>query len=179
MSSEGRRPTTYTMVDIAIIGVAAAIFGVLFQAWWSVYYAVKAIGGPIGARLVTYGLWFMPAPLVATLIRKPGSALLGELVPAILEALFPQAGGATVVIYGVAQGAFSELAYLATGYRRFGIVEAAIAGALPAIPATALDAALFGDIYPFDYMAFLVVAIMISGAIYGLLAYLIARSAKR
>lgn len=179
MGSGERRPIAYTMVDIAIIGVTAAIFGVLFQAWWSVYYAVKAIGGPIGARLVTYGLWFMPAPLVATLIRKPGSALLGELIPAILEALFPQAGGATVVIYGVAQGAFSELAYLATRYKRFGIAEAAIAGALPAIPATALDALLFGDIYPFEYMALIVIAIMVSGAIYGLLAYVIAKSARR
>jgi len=168
----------YTMVDVLILGAVAAIYGVLFFAWWNVYYAVKAVGGPIVARLVTYGLWFMPAPLAASLIRKAGSAFLGELLPALIESIIPTAGGLTNAIYGIAQGAFSEAAYAIFGYRRFGVVQSTLAGALAGIPAVALDAILFGDIFPFNIMVLVVAAAMLSGAIYGALAYAIARSVK-
>jgi len=168
----------YTMVDVLILGAVAAIYGVLFYAWWSVYYAVEAVGGPIAARLVTYGLWFMPAPLAASLIRKVGSAFLGELLPALLESIIPTPAGLTNAIYGAAQGAFSEAAYAIFGYRRFGVVQSVLAGALAGIPAVALDAILYGEVFPFGIMVVVVAVAMLSGAIYGALAYMIARSVK-
>ncbi|MCY0868094.1 MAG: ECF transporter S component [Desulfurococcus sp.] len=165
----------YTLIDILVLGVTAAVFSVLFYVWWDVYYAVKAVGGPVVARLVTYGLWFMPAPLAASLIRKPGSALLGEFLPALLESIIPTPGGLTNAIYGVAQGVFSEASYTLFFYRKYSLLQAAIAGALPAIPAFTLDALLFGDIYPAREAVIVVSAIALSGAIYGMLAYTIAR----
>jgi len=56
----------------------------------------------------------MAAPLAASLIKKP----LRELVNAL---------------YGLAQGLFSEVAYAAGRYKRCGLVEAAVAGALAGI----------------------------------------------
>lgn len=166
-----KRAGTFTVVDALVLGTIAAVYGALFTVWWSAYYAVKAVGGPIVARLVTYGLWFMPAPLAASLIRKPGSALLGELLPALVESILPTPGGITNLIYGIAQGAFSEASYALFLYRRFGLVQALIAGALPALPAFALDALLFGDIYPVDQALVVISAIAVSGALYGAIAY--------
>ena len=54
----------YTLIDLLILGVIAAIFTIIFTSMWTVYYAVKASAGPIVARLLTYGAWFMPAPLL-------------------------------------------------------------------------------------------------------------------
>lgn len=163
------------MVDILVLGVIAAIYGVLFYIWWDVYYAVKAVGGPVAARLVTYGLWFMPAPLAASLIRKPGSAVLGEVLPALLESIIPTPGGLTNLIYGVAQGVFSEASYAGFLYKKYGLLQAILAGALPALPAFALDAALFGDIYPVNEAVIVVSAIAVSGALYGAIAHSVAR----
>ncbi|MEL9909532.1 MAG: ECF transporter S component [Desulfurococcus sp.] len=168
----------YTIVDILLLGVIAAIYSVLFYVWWDVYYLIKAIGGPIVARLITYGLWFMPAPLAASLIRKPGSALLGEFLPALLESIIPTPGGLTNAIYGIAQGVFSEASYAAFIYRRYGLLQACLAGALPAVPAFILDALLFGDIYPVNEAVVVIAAIALSGALYGAVSYLAAKVVK-
>ncbi|MEM4717716.1 MAG: ECF transporter S component [Desulfurococcaceae archaeon] len=169
----------YTMIDLLVLGATTAIFAVVFISAWTVYYAVKAIGGPIIARIATYGMWFMPAPLVASILRKRLSAFLGEFLPALLESILPTPGGLTNALYGFFQGLFSELAYLLTGYRKYNVYTAIIAGALPTIPAITLDALLFEEIYPFEYMGYIIVAVAISGAIYGALAYYVARSIRR
>lgn len=157
----------YTVVDYLYLGVIAVVFAILFTIWWDVYYAVKAIAGPVGTRVLTYGLWFMPVPLAASLIRKPGSGFLGEVLPALLEAIFPTPGGIYNLYYGLAQGAAGELGYLLFRYRKYGLLQATISGALPAIPALILDAILFEDIYPWNEMVIILVALMISGAVYG------------
>lgn len=169
----------YTMIDLLILGVIAAIFTIVFISMWTVYYAVKAAAGPIVARLLTYGAWFMPAPLAASLIRKKFSALLGEFLPALLESIMPTPGGLTNAIYGLCQGLFSELAYVATRYKKYDVLTASLAGALPAVAAVSLDAILFGDIYPLDYMVQIILAIALSGAIYGVLAYYIAKGIRK
>jgi len=60
------------MVDILVLGVITAVFGVVFYAMWSVYYAVKAVGGPIIARLVTYGVWFYASTTSCINNKKEG-----------------------------------------------------------------------------------------------------------
>ncbi|WP_440059359.1 ECF transporter S component [Thermogladius sp. 4427co] len=168
----------YTGIDYTLLGLVGVVFGIVFVPWWTVYYIIKAIGGPIVARIVTYGLWFMAAPMSAVLIRKPLSGLLGESIAGLIESLIPQAGGLTSLIYGFAQGLASELAYAAGRYRNFGLVTSALAGGLAGFPAVALDALLFGDIYPWDYMFWIIIAVFISGLIYGVLAYLVGRTVR-
>ncbi len=175
--SELRR--TYTVIDFLYLGVIAVVFAILFTVWWDVYYAVKALLGPIGTRVLTYGLWFMPVPLAASLIRKPFSGFLGEFLPALLEAIFPTPGGIYNLYYGIAQGLAGEAGYAVFKYKKYGVLQAAISGALPAIPALILDAILFEDIYPWNEMLLLLVALMISGALYGLIAYGVASSVRR
>ena len=118
------------------------------------------------------GSWLHHA---ASLIKKPLSALLGEFLPALLESILPTPGGLTNALYGIAQGFFSELAYTARRHNKYGLIEATVAGALAAIPAVTLDAVLFQVIYPWDYMVLILVAMAISSAVYGVLAYWVAR----
>ena len=169
----------YTAVDFALLGVVAVIMGIIFTFAWSVYEAVKTIGGPIAARLFTYGLWFIGAPLAATLIRKPLAAFLGETLGALLEALLPTPGAFTNIIYGAVQGALSELAYLLTGYRRFDPLIGAVAGALAGPGAIVLDAILFESIATPEVMTLWFIAATLSGAIYGFLASSAASIFKR
>lgn len=174
--SLGRR---FTALDLTYLGVVAAVSGVIFALTWNVYFLGSAIGGPIAARIISYGLWFIGAPLAATLIRKPGTAFLGEFLGALVETLIPTYGAFTNLIYGFAQGLASEVAYALFRYRRFGILQASLAGAFAGPPCVALDALLFGDIYPAEVMVLITIAAVISGAIYGAIAAIAVRSIRK
>jgi len=164
----------YTAVDFALLGVTAVVMGILFTLAWTVYEVADAFGGPIVARALSYGLWFIGAPLGATLVKKPLSGFLGETLGALLESLLPTIGGTTNLIYGVVQGALSELAYLFTGYKRFDAFIGALAGALAGPGAVALDAILFDAIAEPPVMLLWLLAASFSGALYGGLAALAA-----
>lgn len=121
----------------------------------------------------------MPAPLAASLIKKPPSALLGETLPALIESIIPMPGGFTNLIYGLAQGFLSEVAYAVFRYKRYGLVQAGLAGALPTISAVTLDAVLFRSIYPWNEILLIVIVVAISGAVYRVIAYYASRVVKR
>ncbi len=168
----------YSSVDYAILGVVAAVMGVVFVVAWEFYYLVKAALGPIGARVFTYGIWFMAAPLAASLIRKPLSAFSGEVLAALVETIIPTYGGYTNLIYGLAQGLASELGYLLFRYRRWGPVQAAVSGALAGPVAVALDQILFPELISLGTLLVLMLAATASGAIYGSIAYAVSRVRK-
>ena len=160
---------TWTSMDFALLAVAAAVASIIFYSAWFVY-EIGSAAGPIFSRMISYGLWFIGAPLAATLIRKPLSAFLGETLGALVESLLPTIGGITNLYYGIAQGALSELVYLARGYRRWDPLTAALAGAAAAPAAVALDALLFNEIATLPVMILWTIAAAISGAIYGFVA---------
>jgi energy-coupling factor transport system substrate-specific component len=169
-----RRSTyRYTVIDYTLLGVVAVIAGIVFYATWFIYYAAEAVGGPVIARLASYGLWFIGAPLAASLIRKPGSAFLGETLGALIETIIPTAGGFTNLIYGLAQGAASELAYTMFKYRRFDELTGMLAGIFAAFPCVGLDAVLFSEIASPLVMTLWLIAAILSGAIYGFIAAII------
>ncbi|MEM0297712.1 MAG: ECF transporter S component [Zestosphaera sp.] len=159
-----------TGIDLALLAVAGVISGVVFTATWTIFSLMEVIVGPIGARLASYGLWFIGAPLAASLVRKPSSALIGELLGALVETLMAPAGGVTNVIYGFAQGLASEIGYLMFKYRHWNVASGAVAGALAGIPCVVLDALLFGEVGGPVEMSLWVLAACVSGAIYGAVA---------
>jgi len=163
----GKLRFAYTALDYAYLAVVAVIAGLIFAGTWFVYYAAEAIGGKIASRLVSYGLWFIGAPLAASVVRKPLSALLGETLGALVETLIPTTGGITNIVYGVFQGLASEAAYTLFRYRKYTPAVGALAGMLAAFPCIALDALLFGEIAPPGVMLLWLVAAMVSGAVYG------------
>lgn len=170
------RSSRFTSIDLALLAVAAVISGVIFTATWTVYNVAEVLAGPIGARVISYGLWFIGAPLAASLLKKPSSAFLGEFLGALVETLIAPAGGITNAIYGFAQGLTSELGYLMFRYRRWDVFSGALAGALAGIPAVTLDALLFGLIGGPVEMSLWVLAACASGGIYGAVVSSIALS---
>jgi len=161
------RTARFTSIDLALLAVAGVISGVIFTATWTIYNVSEVLAGPVGARIISYGLWFIGAPLAASLLKKPLSAFLGEFLGALVETLIAPAGGITNVIYGFAQGLASELGYFSFRYKRWDILSGAFAGALAGIPAVGLDARLFGVVGTPLEMGLWVIAACVSGAIYG------------
>lgn len=168
----------YRAVDLALLGVASVISGLIFAATWFIYELSQALGGIYLSRLISYGLWFLGAPLTASLVRKPLSGFLGEFLGALVETIIPTIGGFTNLIYGFAQGLASEAAYAIFKFRSYGALQAALAGVLAAPPCIVLDALLFREIYPAPVMLILLLAAAISGAMYGLASYYAVKSIR-
>ena len=125
------RHRTVDLVVAAMLGVA---FGVVFWAWDLVYTApanaLTAAFAPLTGLLG--GPWLVAGVVGGLLVRRPGAALVTELVGATVEALIGSQWGWTTVISGGLQGLGVELALALFLWRRFGPVVALLAGALSA-----------------------------------------------
>ena len=122
---------TVDLVSAAMLGVA---FGVVFWAWGLVYNAPSEAMGAVFAPLA--GLWYSPWLLAGVvgglLIRRPGAALITEVVAASVSALIGSQWGWLVLASGVLQGLGVELALALFAWKRFGPGVAMLAGVLAA-----------------------------------------------
>ena len=73
---------SWTLREILIVAVLGAAFGVLYLAWVQVWLIAQAIFGPVTMDVVM-GFWFIVSIIAAKIIRKPGAALLSELLTAV------------------------------------------------------------------------------------------------
>ena len=109
--------------DIIILALIGFLFGGIFLAAGWVYAILETALTPLGyapfANSILFGLWVMAAPVAAVLIKKPGSATLGEVLGALAEMLYGSFFGAAVLVSGLVQGVGSEVGFLATRYKRY------------------------------------------------------------
>lgn len=170
----------WTLREILVVAVLGAVFAALYIGWVQVWLVAQAAIGPLAMDLFM-GFWFVVSPLAATIIRKPGAALLAEVLAAAVELLLGSAGGLILILSGFVQGLGAEAAFAATGWRRY---------SLPVMLASGVTAAIASFIYTwvrFDYGALapgLLAAMFglrcLSGALLGgLLAHVLARALYR
>lgn len=121
----------WTTRDIVVSAALAVAIGISFIVFDWVYLVGKSVLGDI-TQSVMEGLWLLGALLVPYIVRRPGSAIFGELVASLVEASF-NPFGVTVLIAGVLEGIGAELIFLATGYRRFDRKVMIVAGGFDAL----------------------------------------------
>jgi energy-coupling factor transport system substrate-specific component len=131
MASTKVRSQSWTTRDIVVTAAVSVATGISFIVFDWVFIAGQSVFGSI-AQSIMEGLWLLGALLVPYIVRRPGSALFGELVASIVEASF-NPFGVTVFIAGLIEGLGAEIVFLATGYRRFTWLVMAFAGAFDAL----------------------------------------------
>jgi energy-coupling factor transport system substrate-specific component len=114
------------LTDILVTIVISIGFGILYKLWGPLYYAVK----PLGLHLdqFIYGMWFIAATVAFLIIRKPGVALLAEIAASSGEFLMGSEFGLEVLFYGLVQGLFAELIFMAFRYKRYDLFVVSLAG---------------------------------------------------
>jgi energy-coupling factor transport system substrate-specific component len=164
------------LTDILVTVVIALVFGIVYKIWAPVYNSLA----PLGLQLqeLTYGMWFIAATVAYLLIRKAGVAFLAEVAAASGEFLVGSEYGLMVLIYGVIQGLFAELVFMAFRYKRFDLMVASLAGFAAAVGSLLLD--LFRG-YLFDYVWWnvtLLISFRIIGAVLlaGVLAFALVKA---
>lgn len=113
----------WALKDIVMIGIISVIFAVIYL--WAVYasIALNAMLTPMGlyvfANEIVFGIWFMAATFAAYVIRKPGVAIVAEMLAAFIEVLMGNMYGPIVFVSGFIQGAGAEVVFAATKYKKF------------------------------------------------------------
>lgn len=183
--------TRWRTVDILTIAFLGAAIGIAFWGWGMLY------NGPIMALRIGFapamgffvGPWFLAGVVSGLIVRRPGAALFGEVVAALVSMVPGTAWGASVLTAGILQGLGAELAFALLAYRSFGLPAAAFAGALSApfewffetakIPAMVADIPVLGALagsgswygdwalgYKFAYLGFMVASgILLAGVV--------------
>lgn len=122
------------VIMMAILGVVfAAVYLAVFQGGLALSTALTPAGLSAFGFEIIYGVWFMAATLAAYIIRKPGVALITELLAAAVELLMGNSGGLTVVLTGLIQGAGAELAFAIFRYKKWDLLSMSLAGILSAL----------------------------------------------
>jgi energy-coupling factor transport system substrate-specific component len=103
-STRARRGRWRT-VDLVTVVMVAVAFGVVFVGWGALtnVLAPLFLALPPLAGLV-YGFFWVPAVVAALIVRRPGAALLAELVAASVEPLLGGQWGVSTLGSGVCQG---------------------------------------------------------------------------
>ncbi len=168
----------WRVVDIVVAAVIAVAFGVVFVAWnalWSFTTPFFAALPP--AQALIYGVWLLPGVLVGLIVRKPGAALFGGLVSAIVSALIGSQWGIDAIVSGALQGGGAELAFALGLYRRWNLPFAMLAGILAGVGAAIHDIWVYYPDTGLNYQVVFAVALVLSGAVIaGIGAWLLLRA---
>ena len=125
-------PRAWRTVDFVVAAVLGVAAGVLFSAWNALYAPLSVPIGAVTPGLVALlnGTWLIGGLLVALVIRKPGAAVFGEVLAALVSAAVGNQWGWLVLFLGLAQGLAIEAGFAMWRYRRSGFIVVATAGVL-------------------------------------------------
>lgn len=122
------------VIMMAILGVVfSAVYMAVFQGGLALSTALTPAGlAPFGFEII-YGVWFMAATLAAYIIRKPGVALVTEVLASAIELLMGNSGGLTVVLTGIIQGLGAEVIFALFRYKKWNLGTLCLGGMLSAV----------------------------------------------
>jgi energy-coupling factor transport system substrate-specific component len=150
-------------VTTAVLGIAVGlVFWVLALSWKVLELAFQAFPPSIG---LIGGLWVLAGPLAGAIIRKPGGALLCELIAAVVEGVLGSHFGATVLLSGFIQGIGAELVFAAFGYRKFTLWVTSLSGMLAAAFMAVSENIMYNAEWQFGFQAAYAVCAIVSGLV--------------
>ncbi len=161
--------------EIVILVILAVGLGVLWWGWTFLYGLTTPLTA-IGLNYLLVGFWFSGGVLIPFLIRKPGAALFGELMAALVESFITR-WGISALLWGLVQGVGAELIFLLTRYKKYNLSVLIIASIVAAIFSYVLD--FFYSHYsglPLWVIAVQLASIIVSSIVLsGLLSYFIGK----
>lgn len=132
---------SWRVIDIVTAAVLGIAVGVVFWVWNIIGYAgftaLDTFTPGFGGLVV--GIWLLGGVLGGLIIRKPGAAVLVEVIAALTSAVLGNQWGITTLYSGLAQGLGSELVFAAFAYRRFTLPVAVLSGIGAAVGAVILE----------------------------------------
>ncbi|MDR2406298.1 MAG: ECF transporter S component [Deltaproteobacteria bacterium] len=129
--------SSWKLKDTILIGMVDIAFAVVYLG--AVYLGIflSALLTPLGlaplANEPICGIWFMAATFIAFILRKPGVALVTEMLAALVEVLLGSFYGPLVFVDGFIQGLGAEAVFAAKRYKNYSLRVMCLAGLASAI----------------------------------------------
>lgn len=170
----------WRVVDIVVAAVLGVAIGLVFWGWNTVgglwFAAMDGLTPGLGG--IAAGIWLLGGVVGGLIIRKPGAALLVELVAAIVSALIGNVWGISTIFSGLAQGLGAELIFLAFLYLRFTLPVAMLAGVGAGVGAWVLELFLTPNLAKsLEFNLLYLGTLAVSGALLaGLVGWLLVRA---
>lgn len=169
----------WRVVDIVVTAVLGVAIGLIFWVWNGIggvwFGAMDALTPGLGGLAV--GIWLLGGVAGGLIIRKPGAAVLVEVIAAAVSAAIGNQWGITTLYSGLAQGLGAELVLLVFLYRRFTLSVAMLAGVGAAAGAWLLEWVLGNRAKSFEFNAIYLGCLALSGAVLaGVLGWLLTKA---
>ena len=123
--------------DVILMAILGVVFSAVYLAVFQGGLALSTVLAPAGLGNfgfeIIYGVWFMAATLAAYIIRKPGVALVTEILASVVELLMGNSGGLTVVLTGFIQGLGAEVIFACFRYKKWNLLSMSLASMLSAL----------------------------------------------
>ncbi|OQX70485.1 MAG: hypothetical protein B6D62_04910 [Candidatus Cloacimonas sp. 4484_275] len=126
------------ITEVVFIAVVSAALGVFWWGYTFFYDIFKPFLEPLGMKYLLAGIWLMGAIFFPYIIRKPGSAILGEIIAAFIQGFIAR-WGITSLLWGVVQGVPVEIFFLILGYKKWNVFYLMSAGIISAFFSYLLD----------------------------------------
>ncbi len=178
----GPRRGPWTTREIVVGSVLAVASGFLFWGWGLLWSTVVMPFIPFPFHYLLAGTWMLGGIIVPYVIRRPGAALLGELVAAFVSMLPGNQWGVSTMLSGLVQGVGAELVFGAGGWRRYSTPMLMGAGAVAGVLSLTFDSFYYGYWQMYSTGAILAAGafMAVSGAVLGgLLSKVLADSLTR
>lgn len=122
-----------SMRDVIFVCLVSVLFGVVYLGAVYLSSSISTVLTPIGLQAFTYevifGVWFMASTFIGYLLRRPGVALVTEMLAALVEVLLGSFFGPMVLVAGLVQGLGAEIGFAIFGYRRWDATSMFVAAA--------------------------------------------------
>ena len=123
-------PLAWKTRDVVVAAALAVPLGLIWSlVWGQVWTFARALSPELGFFVA--GFYVAAGVIVGYVVRRPGAALLGEMIGALIEVPLTPFGAAALVI-GVLQGIGTEAVFAATRYRNWSTPVLLAAGAVGA-----------------------------------------------
>jgi energy-coupling factor transport system substrate-specific component len=166
--------------EIILIAIVSVVFAVIYLGAVYVGIFFTTLVTPFGLAPLSnepiYGVWFMASTFIGYFVRKPGAALVTEVLASLLEVIMGSMYGPLVLVSGAAQGLGAELVFMATGYKNYSLKVLALAGMASGLASYIIDFFISGyTLLSFGFLAAILPLRLLSSAFFcGYVTYYLA-----
>lgn len=169
----------WRVVDIIVAAVLGVAVGLIFWGWngpgYAAFESVDATLPGLGGLMA--GVWLLGGPLGGLVVRKPGAAVMVEVLAAVVEMALGNIWGWSTLYEGIVQGLAAELVFAIFRYKKWNLSVAMLAGAAAGVGAWLYEFVSGNHTKNMSFNLTYLASLAVSGAILaGLLAWLLTRA---
>lgn len=151
--------------DVVVMVILAVVCGGVYRLWDVLYPIVNTSWPPVQGLL--NGFWFLASGLIPYIIRRPGAALISEMVAAMIEQALGSQFGLQNLVWGLTQGIGAEAAFALFVWRNYSLPTMLLSGALAGLGASLTWYFQGGSAYTHLVILLYFLFSLISGALIG------------